>query len=297
MATPLSAVQRAERRLAVLLVVPSAILIMIVLVLPTVFAFAYSLLDLRQATIVGFAGFENWRQAVFTSSTVPMLVRTAVFVGGALVLTIALALPIAVWLDRLTRNRSLALQVIVIVPWVLSTVVAALLFRWTWLESLGIGSWLTELIFGSRINPLLDSTGAMTSLILVATWRTLGFAVLLLVAGLKSIDADLFEAARVDGASAFQRFRLLTIPLLRTSLTIVVIVLLVSSFNNAEVPLVVTGGGPGDATMTLALQIYITAFSDLEFGGAAALASAAMVLNILLVVAYTRLSRLGGAGL
>ena len=90
-----------------------------------------------------------------------------------------------------------------------------------------------------------------------------------------------------------QRFRLLTIPLLRTSLTIVVIVLLVSSLNNAEVPLVVTGGGPGDATMTLALQIYQTAFADLEFGGAAALASAAMVLNILLVLAYTRMSRLG----
>src|SRR5699024_9144695 len=124
------------------------------------------------------------------------------FVAGTVVLTVALALPIAVWLDRLTRNRSLALQVVVIVPWVLSTVVASLLFRWTWLESLGIGAWLSDVLFDSRITPLLDPTGAMVSLILVATWRTLGFAVLLLVAGLKSIDPELFEAARVDGASA-----------------------------------------------------------------------------------------------
>lgn len=288
-----SLTQRRERRLAALLVAPSAVLLLLILVLPTLFAFVYSLLDLRLATVAGFAGLQNWQEAVFTSSTVPLLARTAVFVAGTVVLTVVLALPIAIWLDRLTRNRSLAMQVIVIVPWVLSTVVAALLFRWTWLESLGIGSWLAELILGSRINPLLDGAGAMISLILVATWRTLGFAVLLLVAGLKSIDAEVYEAAKVDGASALQRFRLLTIPLLRTSLTIVVIVLLVSSLNNAEVPLVVTGGGPGDATMTLALQIYQTAFADLEFGGAAALASAAMVLNILLVLAYTRMSRLG----
>lgn len=288
-----SLTQRRERRLAALLVAPSAVLLLLILVLPTLFAFVYSLLDLRLATVAGFAGLQNWQEAVFTSSTVPLLARTAAFVAGTVVLTVVLALPIAIWLDRLTRNRSLAMQVIVIVPWVLSTVVAALLFRWTWLESLGIGSWLAELILGSRINPLLDGAGAMISLVLVATWRTLGFAVLLLVAGLKSIDAEVYEAAKVDGASSLQRFRLLTIPLLRTSLTIVVIVLLVSSLNNAEVPLVVTGGGPGDATMTLALQIYQTAFADLEFGGAAALASAAMVLNILLVLAYTRMSRLG----
>ena len=288
-----SLTQRRERRLAALLVAPSAVLLLLILVLPTLFAFVYSLLDLRLATVAGFAGLQNWQEAVFTSSTVPLLARTAAFVAGTVVLTVVLALPIALWLDRLTRNRSLAMQVIVIVPWVLSTVVAALLFRWTWLESLGIGSWLAELILGSRINPLLDGAGAMISLVLVATWRTLGFAVLLLVAGLKSIDAEVYEAAKVDGASSLQRFRLLTIPLLRTSLTIVVIVLLVSSLNNAEVPLVVTGGGPGDATMTLALQIYQTAFADLEFGGAAALASAAMVLNILLVLAYTRMSRLG----
>ncbi|WP_022918972.1 carbohydrate ABC transporter permease [Ruania albidiflava] len=282
-----------ERRLAALLLAPTAILLLIVLVLPTLFAFVYSLLDLRLATVAGFAGLENWQKTVFRPSTVPLLIRTAVFVAGTVLLTVALALPIATWLDRLTRNRSLAMQVVVIVPWVLSTVVASLLFRWTWLESLGIGSWLADVLFSSRITPLLEPASAMVSLILVATWRTLGFAVLLLVAGLKSVDAEIYEAGRVDGASTLQRFWLLTVPLLRTSLTIVVIVLLVSSLNNAEVPLVVTGGGPGDATMTLALQIYQTAFTDLDFGGAAALASAAMVINIFLVLAYTRMSRIG----
>jgi ABC-type sugar transport system permease subunit len=281
-----------ERRLGLLLVAPAVILLLLVLLLPTLFAFAYSLLDITYAKVVGFAGLANWEHAVFVRSTWALLGRTAVFVAGTVILTIGLAFPIAMWLDKLTRRRALAMQIVVILPWVLSTVVAALLFRWTWLENLGIGLWIQESLTGSSSSPLLTRIGAMTSLILIYTWRTLGFAVLLILAGLKGLDRELYEAATVDGANAPQRFRYLTVPLLKTTMTIVVIVLIVSSFNNAEVPMVVTGGGPGESTLTIALKIYRTAFTDLNFGSAAALASAAMVLNVLLVVAYTRLSGL-----
>jgi len=281
-----------ERRLGLLLVAPAAVLLLLVLLLPTLFAFGYSLLDITYAKIVGFAGLDNWEHAVFVRSTWTLLGRTAVFVVGTVVLTIGLAFPIAMWLDKLTRRRALAMQIIVILPWVLSTVVAALLFRWTWLETLGIGAWIQQSLTGSSSSPLLTRTGAMASLILIYTWRTLGFAVLLILAGLKGLDAELYEAAKVDGANALERFRYITIPMLRTTMTIVVIVLVVSSFNNAEVPYVVTGGGPGGATTTIALKIYTTAFTDLNFGSAAALAAAAMVLNVALVVAYTRLSGL-----
>lgn len=281
-----------ERRLGLLLVAPAAFVLLLVLILPTGFAFAYSLLEITYAKVVGFAGLGNWERAVFVRSTWPLLGRTAVFVAGTVILTIALAFPIALWLDRLTRRRALAMQIIIILPWVLSMVVAALLFRWTWLETLGIGAWIQDSLTGSSTSPLLTRTGAMASLILIYTWRTLGFAVLLILAGLKGLDHELYEAAKVDGANAPQRFRYLTVPLLRTTMTIVVIVLVVSSFNNAEVPYVVTGGGPAGATTTLALEIYTTAFTDLNFGSATALAAAAMVLNVALVVTYTRLSGL-----
>ena len=281
-----------ERRLGLALVAPTAMVLLLVLLLPTVFAFVYSTLEITYGKVVGFAGLGNWTRAVFVPSMWSVLGRTGVFVAGTVVLTIVLALPIAMWLDKLTRRRALAMQVIVILPWVLSMVVAALLFRWTWLESLGIGAWISEVLTGSSASPLLTRAGAMTSLIAIYTWRTLGFAVLLILAGLKGLDEEMYEAAKVDGANALQRFRYLTLPMLRTTMTIVVIVLIVSSFNNAEVPYVVTGGGPGDATTTLALHIYRTAFTDLNFGSATALAAAAMVLNVVLVIAYTRISGL-----
>lgn len=290
-----AAIGRARRResaFALALVLPGIIVLLLVLVVPTVFATVYSLMEVSYGRVVGFAGFANWERAVFVDEIWVILARTATFVVGTVTLTIALALPIALWLDKLTTRAALAMQILVILPWVLSTVVSALLFRWTWLESLGIGSWLSRTFTGESSNPLLDGAGAMASLIAIYTWRTLGFAVLLILAGLKGLDSEYYEAAKMDGANAFQRFRFITVPLLRTTTTIVVIVLIVSSLNNAEVPYVVTGGGPGDATATLALEIYQRAFTDFDFGAASALAAAAMAINVVLVIIYTRVSRL-----
>lgn len=281
-----------EKALGIALVLPGTVVLLLVLLLPTVFAVIYSTMEITYGQVTGFAGWGNWQRAVFVESTWTLLGRTAVFVAGTVLLTTGLALPIAMWLDKLTQRRALAMQILVILPWVLSTVVAALLFRWTWLESLGIGAWLAETVTGSFTNPLLSGPGAMISLIAIYTWRTLGFAVLLILAGLKGVDAELHEAAKMDRANAWQRFRFVTIPMLRTTLTIVVIVLVVSSLNNAEVPYVVTGGGPGDATSTLALEIYQRAFTDFDFGSATALASAAMIINVVLVLLYTRAARL-----
>lgn len=281
-----------ERGLAALLVTPGLIALLLVLLLPTIFALGYSTFEITYGKVTGFAGLGNWDRVVFVPAIWPLLARTAVFVGGTVLLTMTLAFPIAMWLDKLTRHRALAMQILVILPWVLSTVVSALLFRWTWLESLGIGAWISEMLTGSFTNPLTSQAGAMASLIAIYTWRTLGFAVLLILAGLKGLDAELYEAAEVDGANAFQRFRHLTLPLLRTTMTIVFIVLVVSSLNNAEVPYVVTGGGPGGATTTLALEIYRLAFTSFDFGAATALAAAAMILNVILVILYTRVSGL-----
>ncbi len=275
-----------------MLVVPGLVVLLLVLLLPTVFALGYSTFEITYGKITGFAGLGNWERAVFVPRIWPLLGRTAVFVGGTVGLTMALALPIAMWLNKLTRRRALAMQILVILPWVLSTVVSALLFRWTWLESLGIGAWISQALTGSSSNPLLSPTGAMASLIAIYTWRTLGFAVLLILAGLKGLDSELYEAAEVDGANAFQRFRYMTLPMLRTTMTIVLIVLVVSSLNNAEVPYVVTGGGPGGGTTTLALEIYRLAFTSFDFGAATALAAAAMILNVFLVIIYTRVSGL-----
>src|SRR5690625_2508006 len=282
--------KRSDVRLAAALLAPTVLILLVVLVAPTIFAAVYSLMELDYAKVAGFAGLDNWRKAVFNSAFLRLAGQTAVFVVGALVLTVAISFPIALALDRMRSKLATFFQLVVILPWVLSTIVGALLFRWTFLETLGIGAWVAD-TFHVTWEPLLTPTGAAASMIVSAAWRTVGFAVIILLAGIKAIDHELYEAADVDGASALEKFWYITLPLIRTPLTIVTVILLLSNLNNVEIPLVVTGGGPAGATDTFALEIYKRAFNNLDFGGSAALATATAIINIALVAIYVKFAR------
>ena len=218
------------------------------------------------------------------------LVRTAVHTSLSVVITIVLALALAVLIDRLTPRMGFALQIVVIMPWIISTVVAALLFRWVFVNDIGLASSLLSYLGIGPIHPLTDSTGAMAVLVSVSVWKRIGYAVIVLLAGLKSIPDDYVEAARIDGATPIQLFRMITLPLLRTPLLLVTIVLTLSNINTVETPLVMTGGGPNDATRVLAIDVYEKAFTLFDFGGATALAILMFTANTVLVIAYVRLT-------
>ena len=283
---------RPHRRdwMGLLYVAPVMIVLLIVLILPAGFAVYYSLLELQSVRPVGFAGFDNYRRVFSDPVMVEVLVRTLGFALVTVAATLAVALVVAVFLDRLTTGRATAVQILVILPWIISTIVGALLFRWFFVADISPGVYLASLL-GIHVKPLTDPTLAMVTLVLVALWRTLGFAVLILLAGIKAIPADYYESATVDGANARQQFRLITLPMLKTPLVITTVVLTMSNLNNVEAPLVTTGGGPGDATQILPLSIYQQAFTHFDFSGGVALAAVALVLNVGLVFAYLRLAR------
>jgi len=271
-------------------VAPVMLVLLVVLILPAGFAIYYSLLKLQSVRPVGFAGLENYRRVFSDPEMVEVLVRTLGFAVVTVALTLAAALVVAVFLDRLTTGRATAVQILVVLPWVISTIVGALLFRWFFVADISPGVYLASLL-GLHIKPLTDPTLSMVTLILVALWRTLGFAVLILLAGIKAIPAEYYESATVDGANTGQQFRLITLPMLKTPLVITTVVLTMSNLNNVEAPLVTTGGGPGDATQILPLSIYQQAFTHFDFSGGVALASVALVLNVGLVFVYLRLAR------
>ncbi|WP_245708784.1 carbohydrate ABC transporter permease [Ruania alba] len=266
------------------------LVLLVVLILPALFAVFYSLLELQSVRPVGFAGLDNYRRVFSDPQMVDVLLRTLGFAVVTVALTLAVALAVAVFLDRLTTGRATLVQILVILPWVISTIVGALLFRWFFVTDISPGVYLLSQL-GIHVKPLTDPTLSMVTLVLVATWRTLGFAVLLLLAGIKAVPAEFYEAATVDGASSRQQFRLITLPMIKTSLTITTVVLTMSNLNNVEAPLVTTGGGPGDATQILPLTIYQQAFTHFDFAGGAALAAVALVLNVGLVFVYLRLAR------
>lgn len=283
---------RSTRRdwMALLYVAPVMLVLLVVLILPAAFAIYYSLLKLQSVRPVGFAGLDNYRRVLSDPEMVEVIVRTLGFAVVTVALTLLVALVVAVFLDRLTTGRATAVQILVVLPWVISTIVGALLFRWFFVADISPGVYLASLI-GVHVKPLTDPTLSMLTLVLVALWRTLGFAVLILLAGIKAIPAEYYESATVDGANAGQQLRLITLPMLKTPLVITTVVLTMSNLNNVEAPLVTTGGGPGDATQILPLSIYQQAFTHFDFSGGVALASVALVLNVGLVFAYLRLAR------
>lgn len=273
-----------------LYVTPVMVVLVVVLILPAGFAIGYSLLTLKSVRPVGFAGFDNYVRVFSDPAMTEVIVRTLVFAVVTVTATLVVALIISIFLDRLTTGRATVVQIAVVLPWIISTIVGALLFRWFFIADISPGVYLANLL-GLGVNPLTDPTLSMIALIVVALWRTLGFAVLVLLAGMKAVPAEYYEAATVDGASSSQRFRLITLPMIKTPLVITTVVLTMSNLNNVEAPLVTTGGGPGDATQILPLSIYQQAFTHFDFSGAVALASVALVLNVALVFVYLRISR------
>ena len=179
---------------------------------------------------------------------------------------------------------------IVILPWIISTVVATLLFRWVFVSDIGLAGSIMRIYGFSDIQPLNSPGSAMALLIAVSVWKRLGYAMIILLAGLKGIPDDYEEAAKIDGANSWQIFRLIVLPLLKTPLLLVAVVLTLSNLNTVETPLVLTGGGPGDATRILPIEVYERAFVNFDLGSATALAIAMFAGNVLLVLAYVRLS-------
>jgi ABC-type sugar transport system permease subunit len=275
-------------------IAPAMLLIAGVLVAPSIYGFYYSLFEIKYLQAIRFIGIENYLFLASDPALLAVVARSFVFTTLAVSLTITVALLIALWIDQLRGWFAFVVQILVIMPWVVSHVVGALLFRWVFVNDIGIGVYFLEKIGISGFKPLSDGTTAMGMLIVFACWRTLGFAVILLLAGVKSIPVDFYEAAHVDGASSWQRFTRITLPMLKTPMLITLVILTLSNLNNVEAPLIVTGGGPAEATNILPLDLYMRAFVRYDFNSAMALGIGMFAANIALALIYVRLVKRHG---
>ncbi|MCO5090993.1 carbohydrate ABC transporter permease [Bosea sp. (in: a-proteobacteria)] len=272
-------------------VVPAFALLGMVLFSPVFYGFWFSLFRIRYGAPTDFIGLGNFTGLLSDPMLGGIVSRSAVFTALAVLLTIVIALALALWIHRLGERLGFAVQMIVIVPWIISTVVATLLFRWVFVNDIGLALSLARWAGLGDLRLLNDPTSAMALLIGVSVWKRIGYAVIILLAGLKGIPDDYEEAARIDGATSWQIFRRITLPLMKTPLLLVAIVLTLSNLNTVETPLVLTGGGPGNATRILPIEVFDRAFVTYDLGSATALALAMFLGNILLVLAYVRLAK------
>ena len=245
-----------DTRTPFLFFAPAFALLGFVLLSPVVYGVWFSLQRIEYGAPSGYGGLINFRRLFDGEGLADTFGRTALHTGLSVVFTIVIALALAVWIDRLKPRFGFVVQTIVIVPWIVSTVVATLLFRWVFVNDIGIAAYLIGTVTGGVSGMLTEPGGAMGLLVLVSVWKRIGYAVIVLLAGLKSIPDELEEAARIDGASAWQVFRRITLPLMKTPLLLVAVVLTLSNINTVETPLILTGGGPRDATRILAIDVY-----------------------------------------
>lgn len=229
-----------------------------------------------------FIGFGNFVRAALDPLMISSLAASLVFVGSVVFLSVVVGFTIAVALNRKFPGQS-TLRALVVVPWVISELATGVF--WSLLLR-------TDGILGQALGgPLNSANGAMISLILVETWRSVGFVTVMVLASLQSIDQSLYEAAKVDGASRFRMTWSITIPLVTPSLVTAAILLMVGNFNLVTIIIALTGGGPISATTTTALYMYQQSFVYFHIGYGATIAIVMSVVNVLAMMVFMAIQK------
>ena len=239
-----------------------------------------------------FVGLANYAEALAAPRFWGALANTAFFAALTVSLELVLGLALALGLHGAFRGRGAA-RTAALLPWALPTVVAALVWRFLF-EGTGPGG-LTALLesvglVGEAPVWLGDPILAWVPIVLADVWKTTPFVALLLLAGLQNIDPALFEAARVDGASAWQRLWHVTLPLLRPALLVALVFRTLDAFRVFDLIYVLTTGGPGTATEPLALFAFQALLQDLRFGFGSAVSMLLFTVSFALAWLYVRVA-------
>jgi multiple sugar transport system permease protein len=243
-----------ERRLAWLMTAPSMLLIALVAVYPIIYAIwlslhEYSLIRAGVSRWASPAGLGNYIDAFQSSEFVDSIVTTFIFTIASVALETGIGLAMALIMATAFKGQGL-LRTTVLVPWAVLTVVTAIMWRTIVDPNLG----LVNQILGVNTVWLGEEPEALIVMILADAWKTAPFMALLLLAGLQVIPSEIYEAAKVDGATAWQRFRRITLPLLMPALLVALIFRTLDALRAFDLPKVLTNGANGTTTMSLIAQ-------------------------------------------
>jgi multiple sugar transport system permease protein len=272
-----------------LFVLPAGVIIGAVTLYPILYVLWLSLHErLLIGNVSRFIGLENFMRLSNDARFWNALGNTLYFTVVSVALEIVLGLAIAMLLHRAFKGKGV-MRAIVLIPWAIPTVVAAKMWEWMYNGDFGVLNYL----LGAHINWLGSAAWALNAAIFLDVWKTTPFVALLLMAGLHTIPKELYQAAKVDGASPWVTFLRVTLPLLRPLLLVVLIFRTIDAFRVFDTIYVLTGGGPGNTTETLSIYAYKVLFQTLQFGYGSTLAVTVFFLVGLITLAYMRALRTG----
>lgn len=265
---------------AYLFIAPIVILFGIFRVYPSIQTLAYSFfrVELLRGRFT-FIGFENFIDLLSDKIFLKAVINTLIYVISIVPISAGLALILAVLFNTHFRLKEF-FKAIYFAPMVTSTVAAAMVWLWLYNPQFGLFNVILK-SFGFPAQPwLMSSHQALPSIIIFSIWKSLGYNLIIYIAGLQAIPDVYYEAARIDGAGSLQQFFKITLPLLTPTTTFILIYNSILSFQVFDQIFVLTGGGPAYATTVVVLELYQQAFLKYRFGYASAMA---MVLFIFLL--------------
>jgi multiple sugar transport system permease protein len=272
--------------------VPTVLFLSVFILYPVIYNIWISFTDANLLKkVTNFIGFDNYKR-LFASTVFPKyLWNTVVWTVFSVAGQMLLGFGIALLINRQMRFGT-ALRSFLLIPYVVPAVALALVAKWVLNGDYGIlSSWLQNLgLIAYRQSPLALIGGAMTSLIIINTWRSYPFPMLIYWAALKGIDRELYEAASVDGAGRFQQFWHITLPHLKGTTIVLLVLRIVWTATYFDLIWMITGGGPAGSTMHLPIMIYQASFGTFQVGYASSISVILGIFLCICIVFYVRKS-------
>jgi multiple sugar transport system permease protein len=279
-----------ERRLAKLMVAPSMVLIALVAAYPIIYAVwlslhEYSVRVAGLSRLAGPVGLRNYSRALQDSDWWAALTHTLVFTVASVTLEFVLGLAMALAMHAAFRGQG-ALRTVVLVPWAVLTVVTAIMWQTMFTAPYGF----VNSLLGTQTVWLGSEPQALIVIIIADVWKTTPFMALLILAGLQVIPGEIYEAAKVDGASAWQRFMRITLPLLKPAILVALIFRTLDALRIFDLPFVMTQGQNGTSTLsTIAQETFAT---NRIYGLGAAMSVLTFI--VVMIVSFTYIRTVGG---
>ena len=276
--------KRKEAVQGVLYVLPSFVLLMIFCIIPIFMSTYYSFTDYNVMKAPSFTGLTNYRKMFQDAYFVASMKNTLVYVLVTVPLQTVLSLLFAAFLASKMSHMRLGgfLRSVMFIPVIASAVTAGTIWRTIYGADNGLLNLLLGFFHIPPVNWLGSTQTALISICIVAIWKNVGYFLVIYYAGIMGISRDLYESSAVDGATALQQFFRITIPMLRPITYLVVTLGVIWSFQVFDLSYLMTGGGPGKATVTLVMSIYNSAFKQSRMGYACA--QAMFLLAVVIVV-------------
>jgi multiple sugar transport system permease protein len=239
-----------------------------------------------------FIGLENYKRLLHDKIALHSLINTLLFVFISTFFEILFGLIIALIINRQFRGKGL-IRAAILVPWAIPTVVSSQMWRFIFNDKYGL---LNYIFFGSDTSSyvawLANPTTAFTAIVVADVWKTSSFAALLILAGLQIIPDELYEAARIDGATAWQQFKKITLPLIKPAILVALLFRTMDAFRVFDLVFVMTQGGPADSTNVLQFYGYKKIFAEGLMGYGSTISVLVFLMAFIMAMIYIRVIRI-----